>query len=291
MKRLFLAIDEFLRPAERLCGSRDRVGNIEIHEFPDGESSLRIFDDPRDREVVVVAPLHRPNRLLVPLLLLGEELRLRGAKRLIFVAPYLPYMRQDAEFHPGEIVSARALGHLLSKCWDAVYTVDPHLHRIHDLAEVFTVPTTVVAAAPAIGRWISNHVERPILIGPDEESEQWVRSVAAGLDCPWLVLRKNRRGDHDVEVEVPDAFSAQGRTAVFIDDIISTGHTLIEARQELQKRDVNASIAVAIHGVFADGARERLEEAGFQRIVTSNTIPNETSEIDALAELARCFET
>lgn len=251
---------------------------------------MQIDDDPTGREVIVVAPLHRPNQTLVPLLLLGEELRIRGAEKLTLAAPYLPYMRQDAEFRTGEIVSARALGSLLSKTWDEVYTVDPHLHRIAALSDIFSIPATAVSAAPAIARWIESNVPKPLLIGPDEESEQWVRQVADHLDCPWYLLDKQRIGDREVHVEVPDGIASRQRTPVFIDDIISTGHTLAIARKELFRRGVDVKIAIGVHGVYSPGSLEMLAEAGFQDIVSSNTIPNETSQIDALAELAICFE-
>jgi ribose-phosphate pyrophosphokinase len=228
--------------------------------------------------------------MLVPLLLLGEELRVRNAAKLTLAAPYMPYMRQDSEFREGEVISARALGRLLSATWDEIITVDPHLHRIGHLNEVFSVPTQLVCAAPAIARWIGDHIEQPLLVGPDEESEQWVRHVAEKLGCPWYLLHKERRGDCDVSVEVPDAIASRERTAVFVDDIISTGHTLAEARRELEKRGVEANTAIGIHGIFAEGAEETLKEAGFEQIVTSNTIPHDTNRIDALAELALCFE-
>lgn len=290
MKRLFLALDTFLRSAERLCGSRDRVGAVRLHAFPDGEMSMQIDEDPGGREVIVVAPLHRPNETLVPLLLLGEELKIRGAEKLTLAAPYLPYMRQDTEFKSGDIVSARALARLLSRTWDEVYTVDPHLHRIDSLSEIFDIPATAVSAAPAIARWIESNIPKPLLIGPDEESEQWVRKVADHLDCPWYLLDKQRIGDREVRVEVPDGVTSRERTPVFIDDIISTGHTLAIAREELLQRGVDAKIAIGVHGVYAPDSLELLANAGFQDIVSSNTIPNETSHIDALAELAICFE-
>jgi ribose-phosphate pyrophosphokinase len=119
-----------------------------------------------------------------------------------------------------------------------------------------------------------------VLIGPDSESEQWVAAVAAGAGAPHVVLQKERLGDRNVQVSVPNAAALRGRTPVLVDDIISTGRTMIETVRHLRGLELTAPICLGIHAVFAEGALAELRAAGASRIVTTNTIAHETNAID-----------
>src|SRR3546814_5690813 len=88
---------------------------------------------------------------------------------------------------------------------DWLVTVDPHLHRYHELSEIYRIPTQVVHAAPFLASWIKRNVARPLIIGPDLESEQWVSQVAADADAPFLVCEKIRSGDRHVTISIPNA--------------------------------------------------------------------------------------
>ena len=179
-------------------------GAATVRRFPDGESYVRIASPVGARAALIVCTLDRPDDKLVPLLLLAKALREAGARSVGLVAPYLPYMRQDRCFQPGETISAQHVGAWISQCVDWLVTVDPHLHRIADLSQVYSVPSRVVHAAGSVAQWIRAHVREPLLIGPDEESAQWVGAVAKDAHAPFVVLSKVRRGDRDVEVSVPD---------------------------------------------------------------------------------------
>ncbi|MBB5055023.1 phosphoribosylpyrophosphate synthetase [Afipia massiliensis] len=145
------------------------------------------------------------------------------------VAPYLAYMLQDRRFNPGEAVTSRQMAHLISEAFDWMVTVDPHLHRYSDLSEIYSIPTRVVHAAPLVSRWIKANIEKPLIIGPDSESEQWVAAVASDAEAPYCVLEKVRHGDRDFKITLRNLDAWQGRAAVLVDDIISSGHTMIEA--------------------------------------------------------------
>lgn len=112
-------------------------------------------------------------------------------------------MRQDRRFQPGEAVTSSAFARIISREVDWLVTVDPHLHRRSALSEIYSVPSTALHAAPLLASWIRENVERPLLVGPDSESAQWVAAVAETVGCPLVVLEKIRRGDRDVEVSVP----------------------------------------------------------------------------------------
>src|SRR5829696_534139 len=107
-------------------------------------------------------------------------------------------------------------------------TVDPHLHRYKSLDEIYSIPTRVVHSAPFLAEWIAANEPAPLLIGPDIESEQWVSEVAARANAPYRILRKQRHGDRDVEITIPDLHEFSGRMPVLVDDIISSGRTIIE---------------------------------------------------------------
>jgi ribose-phosphate pyrophosphokinase len=251
-----------------------------IRRFPDGESYVRLDTPVAGREVVLTAALDRPDDKLMTLLLAAATARELGARSVGLVAPYLPYLRQDRRFLPGEAVSARSFAELLSSRLNWVVTVDPHLHRIHRLAEVYRIPAEAITAAPRLAEWVREHVVSPLLIGPDEESRQWVEAVAHMAGAPFAVLRKRRHGDADVSVELPDLSNSRDRTPVLVDDIVSTAATLLEAARALRRSAFEAPYCVAVHGVFAGDAYPRLLAAGVRRVVTSNTILHPTNEID-----------
>jgi ribose-phosphate pyrophosphokinase len=252
---------------------------VEVHAFPDGESRVRVDADLTGEDVAVVCTLDRPDPKFLPLAFALRAARDRGARRVTLVAPYLCYMRQDVAFRPGEAVAARIVAELLSGLCDALVTVDPHLHRIADLGDVYAVPTRVVHAAPALSAWVRANVRDPLVVGPDEESAQWAEEVARGAGAPSTVLRKTRRGDRDVEVTVPDLARWPGRTPVLVDDIVSTATTLAAAAHHLRRAGAPAPVCAVVHALFAPGADEALREAGVARVVSCDTVPHATNGI------------
>jgi ribose-phosphate pyrophosphokinase len=273
---------------------RERIGAAEgatlVRTFPDGEVYVRIDSPVTGRDVVLVGSLDRPGDKLLPLLLLAATARDLGARRIGLVAPYLSFMRQDSRFHPGEGVTSAYFARLLSSAVDWLVTVDPHLHRWPSLDAIYQIPTRIARAAPAIAAWLGQEVERPLLVGPDAESEQWVSAVAAECAAPYVVLDKVRRGDRDVSVSTPDVSAHADRTPVLIDDIISTARTMIETVGQLGRAGLPPPICVGVHGIFAAGAHDDLRASGVARIVTCNTVPHETNAIcvfDAVATAVR----
>lgn len=287
MKPLLVSIG-----AEEAAGRLGAVIDAEtarttVRRFPDGETYVRFDSAVQGRDVVILADLSRPDDKVIPVLWMAATARDLGAARVGLVAPYLPYMRQDARFQPGEGITSRYFAHTLSAHIDWLVTVDPHLHRYRSLGELYSVPTRVVSAAPLLAEWIGKHIHAPLLVGPDAESEQWVGSVAARLGVPSVVLVKTRLNDREVRVSNADVEAWRDRTPVLVDDVISTGGTMIETVRSLVKQGLPNPVCLAVHGIFAGGAHDELMAAGCRRVVTSNTVPNPTSEIDATALLAQ----
>lgn len=261
------------------------IGELTLHAFPDGETYLRYLTDPAGRSVVIVCTLDRPDGKFLPLLFAAATARELGAAGVGLVAPYLAYMRQDRRFKPGEAVTSRQVASLLSNAFDWLVTVDPHLHRYGSLGEIYRVPTRVVHAAPLISEWIRKNVGNPHIIGPDRESEQWVSAVAKDAGAPYSVLEKTRRGDREVEISTHGLDDLGDRTPVLVDDIISSGRTMIEAARVLKALGATAPVCVAVHGLFADQSDVLLARGG-ARVVTASTIPHETNAIDVAALIA-----
>jgi ribose-phosphate pyrophosphokinase len=278
---LVLGLPGFEAAAERLADAvGGRVAEHTIRQFPDGETYVRLDEDVQGAEVAVVCPLNDPDAKLTRLFLTAETLRDLGAGRVGLVAPYLAYLRQDIRFRDGEGITSQYVGRWLSRACDWLVCVEPHLHRYESLDEVYSIPATRVRAARPLARWVENEVQRPLLIGPDAESEQWVSEVAAEADLPHVVLRKERRGDRDVDITIPNLERWQEHTPVLVDDIISTGGTMAETASGLIEQGLSAPVCLAVHGLLADGALEGLRAAGVKEVVTTNTVEGATTAID-----------
>ncbi|MEY8021388.1 ribose-phosphate pyrophosphokinase [Muriicola sp. SD30] len=256
------------------------VGKATLRNFPDGESYTRILSDVKDKCVVLVCTLHEPDEKLLPLYFLSHTAKSLGAMCTCLVAPYLAYMRQDKVFHEGEGVTSSYFGKLISGFADSITTIDPHLHRISSLGEVYDIPNRVIRAADAISKYIKENIHNPVLIGPDSESEQWVSDVAKKAGVPFTVLQKVRHGDRDVEVSVPDVEKYKESTPVLVDDIISTARTMIETTEHLKNAGMKPAICIGIHAVFSENAYQNLLDSGVEKIVTCNTIPHPSNAID-----------
>ena len=270
-----------------------RLGRLEWRHFPDGESLIAIDENIVDADVVLFTSLNDPDRKALPLRFAAQTARELGARRVGLVAPYLAYMRQDTRFHSGEAVSANAFAQFLGESVDWLVTVDPHLHRIPVLDNVFRIPTICVAAAPHLADWIRREVSSPVLIGPDSESAQWVADVALDAHAPYEVLHKSRRGDREVEVSLPHIERLRGYTPVLVDDIVSTGRTLVAAMEHLHALQLPPAVCVVIHPIFSGDAWAALQKAGAGRIVSTDSIAHPSNAI-SLAEpiaaaVAKCL--
>ena len=271
----------------------DRLGAAlslpEVRQFPDGELYVRIDGELADREAILVGSLRGPGDTFLQIAFLAGTARDLGARRVGLVAPYLAYMRQDSRFKAGEGVTSTYFGRLMSQTIDWLVTVDPHLHRLDSLARVYAIPTSIARAAVAIGGYIRAHVERPVLVGPDAESVQWVAAAAEACGAPYLILEKTRRGDRDVSISALDR-SWDGHTPVLVDDIVSTGKTMIEAARQVRAAGAAPPLCIAIHAVFSDALHDELIAAGARGIVTCDTIPHASNQIsvaDAIADAVR----
>lgn len=290
MKPLVVALpgnERFAEELARLGGYE--TGALEARRFPDGESYVRIASDVASRSLVLVCTLADPDPKALPLLFAARTARELGAAHVGLVAPYLAYMRQDLRFHPGEAVSARLYADLLSGPFDWLATADPHLHRIHSLDEVYRIPAGVVHTAPLLSAWIEANVDAPLVVGPDQESEQWVSAVAKAAGAPWAVMRKQRLGDRTVRVTAPDLSAFRGRSAVLVDDVASSGRTLLEAVGVLEAQGLGAGVCLVVHALLTAEAQAALMEQG-ARLISTDTVPHPSNAISTAALFVSAIE-
>lgn len=258
---------------------------VAVHRFPDGESLVRV--DPPPATAILYRSLDDPNVKLVELLFAASALRDGGAQRLVLVAPYMAYMRQDKAFGPGEAVSQRVIGSLLSEHFDAVLTVDPHLHRIRTLSEVMPgIEAVSISAAPALSESLAGEGNDMVLVGPDGESRQWVEAIATPLGLDVLVGAKQRNGDRNVEIAIDGVEAVKGRRALLVDDVISSGETLIAAAGLLRSAGARRIEALATHCLGSAEDLERITRAGIERIRATDTVASPAAAIPIAGLLA-----
>lgn len=258
---------------------------LQHHRFPDGEC-MEALGGPAGHTALLFANLAQPEGKLFGLLQAANAARLAGARRVLLVAPYLPYLRQDKVFGQGQPVSAQVIGRLLGQCFDLICTVDPHLHRVHSLDELVGPGRGLcVGAAPALHRFLRERRPQAVLVGPDEESRQWV-SQTAGERFSWQVASKVRRGDYQVEVSLEDPQALQGRQVVVVDDIISSGRTIVRCAQAALRAGATEVCCAATHGLLAGDAQEAMAQAGVSLVWCADSIPGPQSVITLAPLLA-----
>lgn len=262
------------------------TGSLDLGSFPDGESRLR-FDTPvAGRDVVLLCTLDRPDPKLAPLLFAAAAARLQGARSVGLAAPYLAYMRQDKAFHPGEAVTSEIFAGLVSAEVDWLVTLDPHLHRHPALDSIYSVPAVAATATDAIGRWIAANIDRPVIIGPDQESRPWAERIARHTGTPPVIFSKRRTGDYSVRIEDSGPDLPEGATPVLVDDIASTARTLIEAARLIARSGGQPPVCAVVHAIFAGKSYQCLLESGAALVVSTNTVAHESNAIDIAGPLA-----
>ena len=284
--QLLLHFDDELPLARKLADATGMaLASVQRHVFPDGEIKLQLPGS-LPPQVVLLRSLHHPNDKLIELLLAARTARTLGAQHLTLVAPYMAYMRQDIAFQPGEAVSQQIVGHFLAGLFDAVITVDPHLHRISSLQQAMPTPQALaLTAAPLLADFVFRQCPDALLVGPDEESEQWITAAAQAHQLDHAVCRKTRHGDRHVEVELPDV-NVSGRAVVLLDDIASSGHTLAKAAQLLLHAGARSVDVAVTHALFAGDALAVVKGAGVSHIWSTDAVRHDSNCVSVAGLLA-----
>ncbi|MEK6984383.1 MAG: ribose-phosphate diphosphokinase [Nanoarchaeota archaeon] len=255
-------------------------------KFPDDELYIRFSSNLRKKEIVLVQSFYKNmDDCIIEVIFAAKTARELGAKKVILVAPYFPYLRQDKRFHKGEAISQKIIADLMDKYFDTICIMDPHLHRKNKLEDIFKINAKKLTANSLIAGYIRKHISDPILIGPDEESYKWAKSVADILGIESRILKKKRYSSYHVRIRLNKKIELKNRNAVIVDDIISTGHTILETAKILKKFGAKKIYCICVHGIFVNDALRKLKKAGI-KIISTNTIPNKAARIDVSKVIA-----
>lgn len=256
------------------------VVDVKYSRFPDGEHYLQAGKT--DDEMVIVGSVV-DNDSLVQLMLLIDACD-RATNRLVL--PYMAYARQDKRFKTGEPVSSRVVARALSQGVSDVTTINIHEKEV---LKSFSVPTQNLSLATDIGAYIRTlGLDNPLILAPDEGAMAFAGQVASVGGWESDHLEKTRLSGVEVRM-APRQLSAQSRSVVIVDDIISTGGTIATAAGMLYQQGAKDIYAACVHGVFTGGAYVHLMATGIRDVICSDTIERGSSRISAADQIARAI--
>jgi ribose-phosphate pyrophosphokinase len=262
---------------------------LEIKKFPDGEKYLRVLEDVKGEDVIVIQSINRtPDEFLFEYLLLVDTLKDLGAKRVVSFVPYFAYARQDERFKPGEALSFKTVSKLIESVGtDEIYTIDMHQHRVLTSSDVFKIPSSNLSAMPLLADYVekAGDLQKPLVIGPDAEAEQWAKVAAERLHTDYDVFEKKRLGSENVQIR-PRKANARDRDVLIVDDIISTGGTIVEALKILFSQGAKRMDVVCTHPLLIGGALAKIYEAGAQNVIGTDTVPSPVSYVSVAPLIA-----
>jgi ribose-phosphate pyrophosphokinase len=195
--------------------------------------------------------------------------------------PYFAYARQDERFNPGEALSFKTVSKLIESVGtDEIYTIDMHQHRVLRSSDVFKIPSRNLSAMPLLADYVekAGNLQKPLIIGPDAEAEQWAKLVAERLHTDYDVFEKKRFGSENVQVRPRNA-NAKDRDVLIVDDIISTGGTIVEALKMLFSQGAKKIDVACTHPLLMGGALAKIYETGAQNVIGTDTVPSPVSYV------------
>jgi ribose-phosphate pyrophosphokinase len=264
---------------------------LDVGFFPDSELRVQFPCDVKGEDVVLVQSLHPPNTALFELVIALTTAREMGAHSVTLVIPYMAYLRQDKRFHPNECKS-NSIAALLISSADRIITIDPHLHRVKALGKIFKAKVKTLSANVLLAAFIAKHYKNELIIGPDAESYQWAARIARRVRAHAIVLKKKRYGSRKVSIRIRGAgiegAGLRNKTAVIVDDIISSGHTMMETVKEAKRLGAKRVVCLCVHGLFAENALAKLRKLGAV-VHATNTVQNPVDDIDVSGILAKAL--
>ena len=257
------------------------VVEVEIKTFPDGEKYVRVLGD-GEEALVIQSTFNPQNEHLIELLLLGDALNEKGFRHLKAVVPYLAYSRQDRVTKEGESISVRAIMKMIGLYYDELYVFD--LHNPKTL-EFFPGKAVNLSPAKAIAKYFKEKLGNGLVLAPDKGALERAKAVADILGLDFSYFEKKRISPTEVRMTPVDV-DVKGKNVLIVDDIISTGGTMIKATNILRNMGAGKIFVVATHGVFAEGAIERVG-AAVDELAVINTIPTPVSKISIVEDILR----
>jgi len=252
----------------------------EIKVFPDGESKITLNGNLSTKKSIVVQSMYPPvDTNLVQVLSLISKAK-EVSSEVIAVIPYMGYARQDREFLPGEIVTMKVLGKLFKGAGASkIITVD-----IHSMIgfKHFTIKTKNVSAIPDLVKYFKKlSLKNPLVVSPDQGGKERAKEFAKEFNSDYIALEKKRdRKTGKVEIKTKHIDEVTGRDLILVDDMISTGGSIIKATQFLKKQKCKRVYVACTHALLMNDAEKKIKKSGVTRIISANTIPSKASIVD-----------
>ncbi|MHC1566401.1 MAG: ribose-phosphate diphosphokinase [Candidatus Syntropharchaeia archaeon] len=240
--------------------------------FPDGEVYTRV--EGVEGEVTIIQSMGSDTDIVYLLQLIDA---CEDADRINVVIPYFRYARQDKRFKRGEPISAKTIARMIAG--DRIYVINLHSRKVLDY---FNAKVVELDAVPLLGRYISEKIDDPLLIAPDEGAAHLVEE----LEFDYEILSKTRISSEEVSIERKE-IDVKGRNVVMVDDIVSTGGTMEKAAQMLREGGVKSIYVACIHGLFVGNAILRLFRAGIEEIFATDTIESSLSVVSVAPIITR----
>ncbi|MFO7677152.1 MAG: ribose-phosphate diphosphokinase [Thermoplasmatota archaeon] len=255
--------------------------NVVMKRFPDEEFYIRVLDDVKGQNVIVVQTTY-PDTKIVELLLIQDALREAGAEKIIIVIPYFGYSRQDKQFQKGEPISARVLAQHVSLRADSILTIDPHKQHLLDF---FNVPAYGCSAVSEIAKYIQEK-NVDFILAPDKGARQSSQYAAEIIGCDYDYMEKTRIDGTTITIK-PKKIDVKNKHVVILDDIISTGGTMAKSIMELKKQGAKKVSVACTHGLFIGDAINKLLSSGCDEIISTDTIQNDFSKVKTAPCIAK----
>lgn len=248
------------------------LGDICLTRFPDGETSVQVVENIRGKDVFIVQPTcSPPNENLMELLIVIDAMRRASAARITAVVPYYGYARQDRKDQPRVPISAKLVANLLVAAGtNRLLTMDLHAQQIQGF---FDIPVDHLYAAPVIVNYLrQQNLKDVVAVAPDPGGMKMAYAYSRMLNSQLAIVAKQRRGPREVESHAVVG-EVEGRTAVLLDDLITTGGTLCAAATLLKAAGARDIYAAATHAVFVPESSERLRTSKIRQIIVTDTVP------------------
>ena len=257
--------------------------------FPDGESKVTLQKIPKKSVILVVQSTYPPvdTNLLQTLSIISQVRKV--SSRTFAIMPYMGYARQDKQFLSGEVITMSAVAKMLQSVGaKKVIVVDIHSNTA---LNHFNIPTENVSAVPELAKYFKKlNLKNPLVVSPDMGGYSRSKKFASLLKTDFIVLKKHRdRKTGRVSIQTAKV-DVQGKDLILVDDIISTGGSIIKAAQFLKKQKCKRVFVACTHGLLVEGAEKKIRKAGVSRIISTNTIPGNTSKVDISGILAKSVQ-
>ncbi len=262
---------------------------VESKVFPDGESYIRVPEEKIDKELILIQSTHPPqNKHLIELFLMLDVAKDLGAEKIIAIVPYLAYARQDKRFRPGEAISVKALAKLIKEA-GADKFVTFNIHK-EEILRFFNIASINLSGGSAIGEYfIQKGVSNPYVVAPDKGAYNLALEVSKVLNCECTYFEKER---DRVTGAVKTGFkqlNVKNKTVIIVDDIISTGLTIINVAKILKAQGTEKIYAACIHPILIGDAQNKMRVAGVDEVLGTDCIPSEVSKITVSKILAEAL--